>query len=51
MVLRDHCLLHVGFRYVIEVRKGVASEFKVFITRYFADRCFERLRKKYGNGA
>ena len=46
--LKDHCLPHAGYRYVIAVNKGATSEFKPFLTRFFADRCFEKLKKKYG---
>ena len=37
-----------GFGYVIAVNKGGTSEFKTFITRFFADRCFEKMKKKWG---
>ena len=37
-----------GFRYAIEVRKGETSEFQLFFTRFFADRCFEKMKKKWG---
>ena len=46
--LKDHCIPHAGYRYAIEVNKGATSEFKLFFTRFFADRCFEKLKKKYG---
>jgi len=47
VMLKDHCIPHAGYRYVVEVRKGATSEFRLFITRYFANRCFEQLRIKY----
>lgn len=37
-----------GHGYAIEVNKGGTSEFKLFFTRFFADRCFAKLKKKYG---
>lgn len=46
--LKDHCIPHAGYRYVIEVNKGATSEFKPFLTRFFADRYFEKMKKKYG---
>ena len=48
ITLKDYCNPHAGFRYTIEVNKGVTSEYKAFLTRFFADRCFEKLKKKYG---
>ena len=48
ITLKDFCKPHAGFQYTIEVNKGITSEFKPFFTRFFADRCFEKLKKKYG---
>jgi len=48
ITLKDYCIPHAGFRYSIEVNKGATSEFKPFVTRFFADRHFEKLKKKYG---
>ena len=47
ITLKDYCIPHAGFRYTIEVNKGATSEFKPFITRFFADRYFEKMKRKY----
>jgi len=48
ITLKDYCNPHAGFRYTIEVNKGITSEYKPFFTRFFADRYFEKMKKKYG---
>ena len=48
ITLKDYCVPHAGFRYTIEVNKGATSEFKPFFTRFFANRYFEKMKRKYG---
>jgi len=46
--LEDNSTSRATFKYVVEARIGVTSEFRLFLTRFFAQRYFNRLKKKYG---
>ena len=48
ILLKDHCNPNLFVQYVVEANKGVSSEFEVFITYFFANRYFEKLKEKYG---